>query len=255
LLFTGLKETPMRRQSTSIRLPIRLRQTFSNEHVAAKRTVYCPPRGETQVLEDCIACAHCAGLMIDDSGRTSFLRCDGVVPEVDPATLPTAPAQLLVSEIMTKSVICVHPELGIEALTALFLEHGISGAPVVDRAGKPIGVVTKTDLVRAYSEAAGGDDGQPLRVRTQSGAEYELGPGFHVEAISRSTVADIMTAMTFALPETSPIGQAAGLMAYEGVHRVPIVSQTGEVVGLLSTLDVMRWLAEREGYRPGAPAT
>jgi CBS domain-containing protein len=38
-------------------------------------------------------------------------------------------------------------------------------------------------------------------------------------------------------------------MAYEGVHRVPVVAADGRVVGILSSLDVVRWLAHH-----GVPA-
>jgi CBS domain-containing protein len=41
---------------------------------------------------------------------------------------------------------------------------------------------------------------------------------------------------------------AATVMAIEGVHRIPVTSESGEVVGILSALDVLRWLAEQDGY-------
>jgi CBS domain-containing protein len=37
-------------------------------------------------------------------------------------------------------------------------------------------------------------------------------------------------------------------MAFEGVHRLPVVSDGGEVVGILSALDVLRWFGRRAGY-------
>jgi CBS-domain-containing membrane protein len=52
----------------------------------------------------------------------------------------------------------------------------------------------------------------------------------------------------FALPESAPIAKAAALMAFESIHRLPILDDGGAVVGLLSPLDVAGWLATRAGY-------
>ena len=60
-----------------------------------------------------------------------------------------------ISEIMTGDVVCVSPEISAETLMALLLDKGISGAPVIDSEGKPIGSVSKTDLMRdAYYQGA-----------------------------------------------------------------------------------------------------
>lgn len=54
--------------------------------------------------------------------------------------------------------------------------------------------------------------------------------------------------MVFTLPESASLSKAAALMAFEGVHRLPILSNDGKVVGILSALDVLRWLAKQQGY-------
>jgi CBS-domain-containing membrane protein len=123
-----------------------------------------------------------------------------------------------ISEIMAKDVVAVRPELRIEDLEELLLARGISGAPVIDDLGKPIGMVSKTDLL----QQRGGDDGGRVR--------------------------DIMTCTAFCLSETESIARAAGLMAFEGVHRIPVVGRRGMVTGMVSPLDVMRWLARQHGY-------
>ena len=41
---------------------------------------------------------------------------------------------------------------------------------------------------------------------------------------------------------------AAAVMAAARVHRVLVVSAEGTVVGILTTLDVVRWLARKAGY-------
>jgi CBS domain-containing protein len=64
-----------------------------------------------------------------------------------------------------------------------------------------------------------------------------------------------MTPLALALPEGATVSRAAALMAYEGVHRIPIVSDDGVVVGILAAVDVLRWLATSSGYALGAQST
>ena len=90
----------------------------------------------------------------------------------------------------------------------------MSGLPVVNNWGRAIGVVSKTDLV-----------------------ENEI-----TSARDRRRVADIMMPLVFALPPDASIAQAAALMAYEGVHRVIVVDRGGYVVGVVSSLDIARWV-------------
>lgn len=125
-----------------------------------------------------------------------------------------------VSEIMSRDVISVGPDLPISALEELFLAKGIGGVPVVDASGTPRGVVSKTDLLRWRGEP------------NDAGA----------------TVEGIMMPTTFFLLESEPIAKASGMMAYEGVHRLPVLDRDNRVVGMVSALDVMRWLAREYGY-------
>ena len=43
------------------------------------------------------------------------------------------------------------------------------------------------------------------------------------------------------------VAHAAALMAREAVHHLPIVDE-GRVIGIVSSMDVMRWLAENDGF-------
>lgn len=123
-----------------------------------------------------------------------------------------------ISEIMQRRVVCVTPELDLDGVMAVLLEHQIGGAPVIDREGNPIGVVSKTDVIRACSER---------------------------EAML--TAGDIMTPIAVVLPHSSSIARASALMAFEGVHRI-VVMDGDAVVGILSALDVLAWVARDSGY-------
>jgi CBS domain-containing protein len=162
-------------------------------------------------------------------------------PPMSAAALRAAAGHAVVGSVMTTDVVCVRADVSLEALAALFLDRDIGGVPVVGADGYPLGVVSKTDLVRERRD--NGDD---------TGAEERpdgrrFGDGYHVERFPRGTVADIMTPMAFTLREDAPLTQAAAMMAVEGVHRVLVVSDAGSVVGIVSSLDVLRWLAWYDG--------
>jgi CBS domain-containing protein len=149
---------------------------------------------------------------------------------------------------MTRRVLAVRPDVSLEALTGLFLDRDIGGAPVVDDGGRPIGVVSKTDLLRVQRDS--GDTREAVasgRQPSRGQLRVELGPGFHAEALPR-VVAEAMTRAAYTISENAPLTHAAALMAFEGVHRVPVVSEDGRVAGMVTAIDILRWLAQQDGY-------
>jgi CBS domain-containing protein len=178
-------------------------------------SVACPRRGETPI-ETCRECDR-----LDRIGREAVECTDGPPPDPVPLNmarrvLATVADRTPISAIMTRDVLSVGPDLEVDTLTALFLDRGISAAPVVEADGFPIGLVSKTDLVR---------DG------------WENGttePGFRVR--------DVMTPLVYTLRDNQSLASAAALMSIERVHHLPVVDDAGRVVGMLSALDFVRWL-------------
>jgi CBS domain-containing protein len=149
---------------------------------------------------------------------------------------------ITVSEIMTRDVVCVRDDVSADALTALLLEHGLHGAPVVDDAGVLIGFVSMTDLLRDRHDRGETDEAVPLHVSTRTGG-YDLGAGFHLAFLIRTTVRELMTPRPISVEDTAPLALASVIMASRGVHRLPVVSERGTLVGIVSSLDLARWLA------------
>ena len=150
-----------------------------------------------------------------------------------------------VGELMSSPVRCVSPDMRLEELAALFVCYNISAAPVADRDGLCIGLVSKSDLIRRYAELPGAD----LQLDDQIGrADLEQDPSERQVVAAPHTVADVMTPLIFSVLEEATIAEAAALMAYEGVHHLMVRQQEGQPVGMLSSLDVLRQLAVDEGH-------
>ena len=171
----------------------------------------------------------------------------------DPASAPA------VTAIMSKHVVTVQGDLSVESLLRLFVEHGISGAPVVDEDGRARGLVSKSDLLTAHHMAAETEEASEYHPTPDEALQMELEGGMHVTELASATVADIMSPLVFSLPEGATVPQAAALMAYEGVHRAPVLDADNRVVGIVSSLDVLRWVGREYGFvvpdrRPSAEA-
>ncbi len=122
--------------------------------------------------------------------------------------------------VMTRAVVSVRPEDTVEKGLRLLVDHAVSGLPVVDDAGRPVGMLSRGDLLEERLEVlTEGERAGPTRVR------------------------DLMTGNSLSLPQTATVAQVAGLMASSAVHRLPVVDADGCLVGIVSTLDLLRWLS------------
>lgn len=226
--------------------PVRTLNGSGEEEVVL--TVFCPRQRATVEVDACATCGRCQGWVLDPSERDSFLMCDPGVHVPEDAPPPRATAGPRVRQVMSVGARVVRPEVSLEAAIALMVEHGISGVPVVDEDGRPVGVVSKSDLVRLMQDA--GDDREVERKARMHVADVEvdLPPGFHVERLVRATVGEVMTPLAFSVHEDTDLARAAALMVFEGVHRVPVTGDDGRVTGVLSSMDVLKHVAAEGGY-------
>ncbi|MEM3364465.1 MAG: CBS domain-containing protein [Candidatus Micrarchaeia archaeon] len=60
------------------------------------------------------------------------------------------PEMILVREIMSKNIISIDMDASINDAAALMVKHSIKKLPVTDKSGNLVGILTYTDLLRAY---------------------------------------------------------------------------------------------------------
>src|SRR5690349_15109144 len=100
------------------------------------RVVYCQRRERSVPVSECLCCPRGGGTERED-GR-ELVRCAWDEPtDGDPP----------IGELMDHAVLCVHPSMSAGALVSLLVDAKIGGAPVVDRDGKAVGVVSKADAL------------------------------------------------------------------------------------------------------------
>jgi CBS domain-containing protein len=216
-------------------LCIRCRQTYRTEGTPnVEAGVRCPRRNADVALRECVGCPELVGVRLPADGRGGFVVCGTPINELHVGTSDDdakAAKQQTTASIMMTPVVCVGLELSLAALESLFLDFAVQSAPVVDQAGRVKGMVSETDLVRYH---------QQRRVAGTVPNEHNVG--------------DIMIPRTFSIPEDASIPRAAALLAFEEVEHAAVVNADGQVVGLVSALDVTRWVARNSGYIVGAGA-
>lgn len=149
-------------------------------------------------------------------------------------------------ELMSSNPVSIEASATVSEAVALLVDRGFHAAPVIDDAGRPIGVVSASDILRhdrAYTRHL---ERVPQfysvsELRLPSG-ERIPDKGFQLESIDRTTVADIMTPAVFSVPMNASPDLVIKKMNELHVHRMFVVDSAGVLVGVISSLDLLRKL-------------
>jgi CBS-domain-containing membrane protein len=149
------------------------------------------------------------------------------------------------AELMTPNPVSINEKAVLREALALLTDRGIKAAPVIDEAGRPVGVLSGTDLLIHDRERV-----ELLRVEPEFYHRAELkmdngerlGTGFEVENVDSTRVRDVMTPAVFSVAPDTPAARVIEEMVSLKVHRVFVVDDSGVLVGVVSALDVLRRL-------------
>jgi CBS-domain-containing membrane protein len=131
-----------------------------------------------------------------------------------PLTLQAATA----ADIMSSGPVSLADTDTITEAVAFFTDRGFGGAVVIDAAGHPIGVVTKTDILTHTR-------------RHPPGLEPDDTP-----------VTEFMTPAVFSVrPETS-VRSVVEQLLETGAHHLFVMDAAGVIVGVISPVDVLKKL-------------
>ena len=151
---------------------------------------------------------------------------------------------LRVKDAMTYLVLTLRREDMIPDAAKRLFSNRISGAPVVEN-GRLVGVASEADLVKAY--AAPAREGSPFAAPHPF--MFLLVRGSPPVEARNKTVGDVMTKDVISITPDESIWEAACLIDRHGVRRLPVVDESGYVVGVLTRSDLVRCMArsrERE---------
>lgn len=122
------------------------------------------------------------------------------------------------AEVMTPGPVSLSATATVAQAAAFLTERGFGAAVVIDEAGHPIGVVTKTDLL--------------VHARQRRGT---------VEP-DDTPVTEIMTPAVISVPPVASVRSVVEKLLNLHVHHLFVVDETGVIVGVISPIDILRKL-------------
>ncbi|MCI0379778.1 MAG: CBS domain-containing protein [Gemmataceae bacterium] len=144
------------------------------------------------------------------------------------------------ADLMTENPVSIEHDATVREALALFTGKGFSTAPVIDDAGRPIGVLSSSDILVHDQEktdyVASGVAMEPVETKAGERLRY----GFHVENVDRTLVRDLMTPAVFAVSPDTPVTTVIAEMLQLRVHHLFVIDASGTLVGIISSLDFLR---------------
>ena len=120
----------------------------------------------------------------------------------------------VVRDHMDRHVATLRPDADILDAVGFLLEKHLTGAPVVDKSGRLVGILTEKDCLRLVAAGVGGE-------------------------APRGSVANFMTPDPETIPPDMNVYYAAGLFLTRDFRRFPVV-EDGRLVGTITRFDILR---------------
>lgn len=133
-----------------------------------------------------------------------------------------------VRNVMTKRVIALKRDADYKEIVSVLRQYRVSACPVISDTGKVIGVVSEADLL--FKIADPNPPSGLIRLR------WKLGEESKVTAV---TAGRLMTSPAVTIGPGASVADAARLMQSRRVKRLPVVEPGGQLIGIISTADVL----------------
>ena len=133
-----------------------------------------------------------------------------------------------VIDLMTTEVFTIGPDETIKDAARIMVNERVSGLPVVDDAGRLLGILTEADFLERELDKESPSGGL-------LGAIFDPSSR-HGDAV---TVREAMSTNVVTVASDATLAEAARLLAANSIKRLPIVDADGVVLGVLSRADIV----------------
>ena len=149
-------------------------------------------------------------------------------------------ADIKITDIMSKNVVSVNPEMPLFEAAKILADHNFDGVPVIDKDNKLVGILTEYDLI---------SKGSAIHLPTFQKLLKEIGVFGKDKSHFKKEFQDVISLKVKDTMNADPL-TLKDSVTYEEVvetfrehHRVnpiPVVDQSGRVVGVVSRFDVLK---------------
>jgi CBS domain-containing protein len=142
-----------------------------------------------------------------------------------------------VRDLMSTDLTSVSPNTSVQEIADILVQKRISSVPVIDTAGRLVGIVSEDDLIRRAEIGT-----EPLRSWWRRLLTDVMAVAHEYVRSHGRRASDVMRKDPVTTTEDAPLSKVAAQMAREDVKQMPVV-HSGRVVGMLSRSDIVRKLA------------
>lgn len=142
-------------------------------------------------------------------------------------------AAVAARDIMAREVVAVRPEAPLAEVAETMGRAGVSGVPVVDAAGKVLGVVSEKDFLVGM----GVKDAKNFMSVVAECLKVKKCVALPMRS---QTAQDLMSAPAVTVSEDTPLAAVSQILMDKGINRAPVVNRDGVLVGLVSRADIVR---------------
>jgi len=165
----------------------------------------------------------------------------------DQLNIESAPRLVLcaatAADLMVPHPVCIAADATLREAAAFLADQGISAAPVIDKAGRPVGVLSQSDIVgheRDIGPYAVAEPEYYKRVDLSSCQPRIIWTD--VVNVDPIPVSEIMSRVVFFVAPETPAPEVIENMLARNVHRLFVIGGDGVLTGVISTIDVLRHL-------------
>lgn len=132
-----------------------------------------------------------------------------------------------VSEIMTTNLITAGPDETIRDVILKMRKKNVSGLPVVDKNNKVLGTFSETDVAKALPDILN---------------EAQYIPLVDVRELTNEPIKRVMCMPPNTIKSDTEIKEAATIVLEKFRHRLPVVDDSGHLIGLVTLGDILKAL-------------
>jgi CBS domain-containing protein len=144
------------------------------------------------------------------------------------------------AELMTPNPQSLREDVTLKEAIAFLVDRNISGAPVIDEAGRPVGVLTQSDVLVHDREES--EHVAPPEAEFGTPLPRSWWEEFQIERVDTTPVRDLMTPAVFCVSLDTLAWTVIEQMRELNVHRLFVVDDDGVMVGVITAMDIVRQL-------------
>jgi len=142
------------------------------------------------------------------------------------------------ADLMTPNPVSLREDITLREGIAFLVDRNISGAPVIDEAGRPVGVLSQTDILIHDREEV--EHVNTPEVEYGSPLPRSWWEDFQIERVDTTPVRDLMTPAVFCVNVETGAWNVIEQMCELNVHRLFVVDADGVLVGVITAMDIVR---------------